>query len=385
MKKLTLFLLLLISFLINCDEENPVLPKEPEPQLSQMIAPDLLYTISSVEYYLSIHVDDSQGRENIASVRCDVKLADSEQIIRTYRLVDDGNRGDIIPLDGTYTTEIKADSALAQAGNYRLLFKATDVDGNESEQLTHDLTIIEGEENTAPLISDAIVPLTVFVHDTDFYFISVKVIDPQGADDIEFVKLETYEQTAILPIRLDTLRDDGLNGDQQSQDGIYSMLLSPKFSNEKSGKFSFRFQAMDKTGAASNPIVKIVEVIKLENLPPFIYNLIAPETMKLSTTSTVTVVLKVSVNDQQGLDDVRQVYFNSYLPDGRASSGNPFIMADNGATSVNGDDVAGDGVYSLLIGLPPGTPSGNYTFVFEAVDNSGAKSNQITHVLTVIP
>jgi hypothetical protein len=107
--------------------------------------------------------------------------------------------------------------------------------------------------------------------------------------------------------------------------------------------------------------------------------------MKLSPAGTVTAVLSVSVSDNEGPDDVREVFFNSFLPpDNRPSSGNPFIMADNGNTAVNGDETANDGVYSLIIGLPSSVSTGDYTFVFEAVDNSDAHSNQITHVITVI-
>jgi hypothetical protein len=51
---------------------------------------------------------------------------------------------------------------------------------------------------------------------------------------------------------------------------------------------------------------------------------------------------------------------------------------------VSGDDVAGDGRYALKINLPVGTPTGNYTFVFQAIDKSDSTSNEISHILTVV-
>ena len=60
------------------------------------------------------------------------------------------------------------------------------------------------------------------------------------------------------------------------------------------------------------------------------------------------------------------------LPNGQPSSGNPFIMNNDG-----------NGLYSLTVQLPTGVPKGTYLWEFEAVSNEGLTSNIITHYIVV--
>jgi hypothetical protein len=117
--------------------------------------------------------------------------------------------------------------------------------------------------------------------------------------------------------------------------------------------------------------------------PPVISNLVAPDTVTIGT-QKVLILVTVQVTDSAGLQDIKSVFFNSYVPpDNHAAPGNPFIMYDNGA---NGDAVAGDGIYSLIVELPPpptSVPLGTYTWVFQAVSNEGDTSNVIIHKIVV--
>ena len=348
------------------------------------MTPEKLFTVSTIDHYISVHVEDPQGRENISQVSCNIyNSGNTSSAIAVIQLQDDGVAGDIIPLDGTFTSAINADSLGGNEGAFTLTFIAEDADGNTSESLSAELTVVDGEENLMPSIEKLSVPEFAALSDTLPHFISVTVTDPQGRNDIDIVALNIYNQTSSNPVTEARLYDDGTNGDVTANDGLFSLLLDPGFHRNQIGTFTFHVQAFDKSGAASNPLTQRVKVLTFQNDPPFVFNLVAPDTMNLLPDAAASTVLKVSVTDPQGLSDIYSVFFNTYKPGNVPSSGNPFKMADNGQTDANGDEIAGDGVYSLRIFLPPDTETGEYTFIFEAEDKSEAKSNQITHIITV--
>jgi len=386
MKKLFLFALPLLFIYLNCEENSPTTPHVGTiPELSQLTAPETLYLISEMNHYISIKAVDPQGIEDIAEVTCNIFFNNNDNPIKNILLEDDGTRGDIIPNDGTFTAGINADSLLKQVGDYSLVFKAEDVSGNESETISHQLTLLDGEENISPAISNLELPLMLDIQDTSDYLMTLKADDPQGLDDIELVLLEIFSPTTSSPVILDTLWDNGENGDVSAGDGIYSQFINIKaFILFQPGKYSFKFQAFDRSGGTSNPIVEIIKITPITNDHPIISNLIAPLTMQVLSDRVATTVLELTVSDPQGLSDIWSVYFNSFKPDGSPSKSNPFKMYDDGDESGHGDRVAEDGIYALRINLPPGTPAGDYKFIFEAEDFLELKSNQIVHVLKVI-
>lgn len=120
----------------------------------------------------------------------------------------------------------------------------------------------------------------------------------------------------------------------------------------------------------------------IENRPPVISNLIAPDTLRLAT-DTLRIGLSIRAIDYDGKEDIQNVFFNSFLPDGSPSRSNPVYMYDDGNLLVNGDMIAGDGIYSRIIILPPSTSKGKYRFEFQAVDKKNARSNLIIHFVVV--
>jgi hypothetical protein len=115
--------------------------------------------------------------------------------------------------------------------------------------------------------------------------------------------------------------------------------------------------------------------------PPVLLSVSAPDTLVLSSTETQVFSVSVAVTDSSGLADIRMVFFNSYLPSNAASSGNPFMLYDDGTP---GDVTAGDGIYTLTIQLTPAAAKGRYRFEFQAVDYSGLSSNILKHNIYVI-
>ncbi len=92
------------------------------------------------------------------------------------------------------------------------------------------------------------------------------------------------------------------------------------------------------------------------------------------------------VTDPNGLGDIARVFFNSFFPDGTPSSGNPFLLRDDGQKDQNGlgDAVANDGEYSLAIAIGNASQLGTFRFEFQAEDRGGLKSEIVVHRITVI-
>ena len=119
------------------------------------------------------------------------------------------------------------------------------------------------------------------------------------------------------------------------------------------------------------------------NYAPVLNNLVIAD----SVTRGVEFRFSVEVFDSNGIADVDSVYYEVYNPNGvqliNSENISKFPLSDNGDTEKSGDAEADDGIYTMLLTIPGSYPSGNWKFVFTAVDNKGAQSNQLIHTLTV--
>lgn len=176
------------------------------------------------------------------------------------------------------------------------------------------------------------------------------------------------------------LRDDGLRFDARKGDGLFTGKSTFQIRRAQIGTYEVKVTAESEDGYRSNEIITPLVVFR-GNRPPLISDLAAPDTVKLGNVAQ-TLSLAVRASDPDGLNDVAKVVFSSYKPDGTASGGNPFLMYDDGLP-VHGDERAGDGVFSLLVSLPPSTQLGTYRFEFQAFDRSNEPSNIIVLKLTV--
>lgn len=224
-------------------------------------------------------------------------------------------------------------------------------------------TILVGEEKNPEDTLKIKFKATAIVHDKD------------GQDDIS----ETFCYV-INPLRGATLIQTKLN---RINDSTFYGEPEFKIKRKESGIYQVRFFSIDKSNFTSNEFYLNFNLYR-GNRPPIISDLNAPDTVILQT-QTILIKITIKATDPDGDNDIKAVYFNSFKPDGSPSSGNPFRMYDDGNSSgISGDDKAGDGIYSIIIQLPPNTPKGTYRFEFQAIDRAGATSNTITHFLSVI-
>ena len=182
------------------------------------------------------------------------------------------------------------------------------------------------------------------------------------------------------------MSDNGVLPDTTAGDGRYSVQIN--ISNIQCllvGAYKIQYVAQNGETLFSNLITSVFPVVNTANLPPSLSGLIAPDSIVVPVSGENVKVLSVFVTDPDGLCDINSVYFNSFKPNGSPSSGNPFAMFDDGNIPDHGDTVAGDGRYSLKIAINSGqTTFGPFKFVYEAMDNSSALSNQIIDTINVV-
>lgn len=118
-----------------------------------------------------------------------------------------------------------------------------------------------------------------------------------------------------------------------------------------------------------------------DNLPPVISNtVIEPDTVIV--TQPTVIFTSVEAADPNGLNDIAEVYFIVYRPDGTTNNAKVFLF-DDGNTLQNGDVSAGDGIFSRLIEVDENNAKGTYRFEFQARDRSGELSNIISHLILI--
>lgn len=384
--KLTSFVVILFLSIIfwTCSDEQPFQPpRQTEPTLSNLSAPPVLYNASAIRHPVSVKVQDQQGREDIAEVRYVLFKTGSATILARGPLLDDGTQGDIIPKDGVFTTEIDGRFAQNDTGEFALEVVAEDVSGLLSDVASTTITVRPGEENRPPEIVQTFQPKTLPVDSSFEFILAAKVVDAEGLSDIASVQVQFFPPSHPNPTFEEPLLDDGLSGDQVAGDGIFTKQLSTELFKQASDHF-FRFEARDQAGNMSQPVVVTVRGYRIGNRPPIISNVVAPDTVKINPEQDTPILITVQVADAQGLSDIDNVEFRSFLPDGTEANNSPTQLADDGDTENTGDAVAGDGTYSRIVVLPKsGVPTGDFRFEFRAEDKSGAFSNIINHILTV--
>ena len=182
------------------------------------------------------------------------------------------------------------------------------------------------------------------------------------------------------------LFDDGniaLHGDVAKGDNIFSNKypFSQSFLN---GKYNVQYYIVN---SLDNNLLVAEHSFNYNNniadVPPIVFNLVASDTVTINTSDTTHIHLSIQVADSNGLKDIEYVFFNSFLPNGNPSSQNPFLMFDDG-NPVHGDAVAGDGIFSQIISLPPtGVTKGTYRWEFQAQDREKKTSIIIIHNIVV--
>lgn len=178
--------------------------------------------------------------------------------------------------------------------------------------------------------------------------------------------------------------DDGGNtgsGDQSANDNVFTGTIKMT-TQEPSGKYNLEYYYSDAENISRKlSIVQFTYDNGENNLPPEIVNITAPDTIIIQDPKA-TAQLTAEIYDVNGLRDIEKVWFTVVRPNG-TSNGYEFIMYDDGNFQSHGDELLGDGIYSLVIEAVPGQTQGLYKFNFRALDKAGHLSNIVSHTIQI--
>jgi hypothetical protein len=373
-----LFACLLFS---HCTEKNPLQPAPKNPQIVLIQAPERVYQFPENATGIHVRADDPQGVNTLAGVQLTIRRSNLTPLA-VFAMRDDGLKGDILAGDGQYFWPIDTALVHNQTGTFVLEALARDRDNFESETKRDTLTILAGKENRHPQLLSVTTPVLILSDSSYRPQLLARASDPDGANTVRLVRVEIYPPYFPRPAFTDSLLDDGRHGDGAANDGVFGQTILASRLSKQCGLHDFVFRAIDILGDASQAEVKVVNVdlSKSGNLPPQLSGLQAPATISRRATPN-TYVLSVKAADPNGrCDGIARVFFNTFQPNGVPSTGNPFLLRDDGK---QGDALAGDGRYSLTIQITPQNATGNYRFEFQAEDQKGAASAKLVHTISV--
>ena len=372
---MTILLGFLIILSVKCDLLELSVYEAVDPILSDLVLSPAIFLQTDVVYPVTVEAEDPQGTETLdVTIRI---MSGGGVSILTDAMTDNGEAGDILPRDGQYFYGLTT-NVFASEGLYRIEVSAEDADGHLSNTVIDTVDVVDDVLNLPPSVMNPIIPDSLNEATSGDVFLSIEATDPQGNDDIDSVYFRVYLPYQPMPSYIAKLFDDGTHGDENPNDGQLSFRGSLSDVLTVRGDYLVTFHAVDKGGLSSKAEV-VGLYMDVENRPPTLSNLSAPDTV--SRNEVPSFLLSVQVDDPQGPEDIRLVFFNTIKPDGSPSSGNPFEMVDDG---TQGDEGAGDGVYSLRVEITPDNALGAYRFEFYAEDYSGARSDALIHTITVI-
>jgi len=175
------------------------------------------------------------------------------------------------------------------------------------------------------------------------------------------------------------LYDDGSTPDSAAGDGTYAGTLAFEIPATQAGLYRVRVIAQTSTGLQSIARDRIIPITR-NNAPPELSDLTAPDTVNAPTTDRILIAMSVRADDPDGREDVQEVYFKSL---DSSDPSRKFFLYDDGNVAASGDRTAGDGIYSIIVELPPGTPARTFRFAFQAEDTFRDTSSTLLHYLTV--
>jgi len=373
--------------LSGCNDKIPTQVVSQNPQIILLQAPAQAYQFPATPLGIHVRADDPQGVSTLTGVDLTIRKLNTTTTVTQFAMRDNGLSGDILARDGQYFWPVDTALVHSQTGDFILEAIAKDQDGLISESRLDTIKVLAGRENLSPRLLSFTIPRTITADSAYAPVFRATAGDVDGLASLRFVRVEFYPPAFPRPTLVDSLFDDGKNDDGAARDGVFARAIpTAKLCGE--GTFSIVLRAIDAANAESPALVDILNIRRRSatpppnvNLPPAVSNLTAPTTISRNRTPN-TYVLSVQVSDPNCIADLKRVFFNTFLPDGRASSGNPFVMRDDGVKD-KGDEIAGDGRFSLTIEIRSDAAIGTYRFEFQAEDKKGALSNKIIQNITV--
>lgn len=324
--------------------------------------------------------------ELVEAVVLTVSRASDNEIILQTELYDDGgalhpNDGDVVARDGVFSNRIEWNPPQNSREKYLFQFVPRVPENISAESLVETVTSLA---NVPPEILLLAVPDSL---ESGFELAQFKaeVSDSNGLEDINTVKYSGLKNGAeVFRGQLSLASEPASNPDAL----LFSASFDSSFAIAKKGVYQLVFEAVDGSGAKSNPVTRD---ILIKNNPPVLHSVTGPSEFERPNNGTSKFLLTVAVRDEQSLGDVKIVKLIWQKADGTFSANSPFTMYDNGLPfnddftgwndGYRGDVTANDGVYSITALFDQNQPLGNYTLTMVAEDFAGNLGDNLVHII----
>ena len=229
-----------------------------------------------------------------------------------------------------------------------------------------------------PLVSNlAFTPLEVDIQALDPSQIDGNIVEIQVDVTVQATDEDGLIDRVIFAVRppaqdLPPVEFGFLTGSGSGQfEGSYML----PFDTGLTGNYTVEVYAIDDDNLLSNRVLGTL-TIRNDGMPPVIDEIDAPDVIERPDTGTSLVALVAVVSDPDGLSNIANVLFwNVERPD------DTFALFDDG--EQGGDEVAGDGRYTVTIQISSTATLGTNVFAFQATDRGGLRSEVITKEITV--
>lgn len=242
------------------------------------------------------------------------------------------------------------------------------IDSKGSLPLLHSVFVVPDTLN-----SDTLIVKTIRSSDdtlTTKIFLCAKAYIANSNEKIQTVRYRIQNDIDGSIFGEGMLFDDGKNGDKQTNDSLYSSYVPLTFRRALVGKFWIQIWSTTSYGYSSATQIKPFYIVR-NNHAPVISDLVMPDTVDTYQMKSFKIMLKVY--DADGNDDILFVYRIT-------QAGNKYQLNDQG---LNGDIVAGNGVYTETIAWSDPTAPKSDIYKFIAIDRSLDTSNVIIHPIIV--
>lgn len=181
------------------------------------------------------------------------------------------------------------------------------------------------------------------------------------------------------------MKDNGEEqyGDNTANDYVYT---GKYFLSDQNPNGDYSIEIYIRSGAGNS---KKVAVNKFnynnaqDNIAPVISDLNIPD----AALRGEQIIFSLKAVDENGQADIQKVYYELFRPNGEQVENSQgvtkFPMFDDGNTENNGDETAGDTIYTVGLTFPETIETGDWKFVFHAIDRGGKTSNEITHAMVI--
>lgn len=211
------------------------------------------------------------GGSVIGLVNCNLTDASESQTLANANLLDNGIAPDAVRGDSLFTGVMAVPAQPLSVGNYYCQIYAQSQGGFSSNTYLLPLGVVR-QTNRPPVLSNLQAPDTVSLGNQNSVSFSllVKATDPDGQLDIAKVFFYSYKpdgsEASGNPFlmyddgsEIILFPPDGGSGDLVKGDSIYTLTVTVSASNAK-GAYRFEFQAMDRSNAVSQKLIKYIQV-----------------------------------------------------------------------------------------------------------------------------